>query len=245
MPDAFSTGGPPDHVIRYEIVLHDGTARLVEVRLDPDDLSLRAPLPDDRPDWTRLDFHQCPHCPLDPESSPHCPAAVALAPLVPLFDDFMSHDRCGVTVRTEQRTVVDPDVSVQHALGSLMGLVMAGSGCPYTAGLRPMARFHLPLASPEETIYRATSMYLLAQYFREDAGLKADWSLDGLSALYSNLQVVNRHLSRRLGSVVSTDSSVNAVISLDVFAAFLPMMIEDSLSELRPVFREWLARPAP
>jgi hypothetical protein len=31
--------------------------------------------------------------------------------------------------------------------------------------VKPMARFHLPLASEEETIYRATTMYLLAQYF--------------------------------------------------------------------------------
>ena len=37
---------------------------------------------------------------------------------------------------------------------------MALSGCPVLEQLKPMARFHLPFASVEETIYRAASMYL-------------------------------------------------------------------------------------
>lgn len=230
-----------EHRVRYRIGFEGGEEADIEVVLDAGTLELLAPLPDERPGWTALEFEMCPHCPLDPATSPHCPAAVALAPLVGVFDRFMSYHRCSLEVETEERRVADPDLAVQKALGSLMGLVMAGSGCPYTAGLRPMARFHLPLASPEETIYRATSMYLLAQYLRERSGLPADWTLEGLSSMYADLQVVNRHLSKRLNSVVSTDSSVNAVISLDVFAAFLPMAIEESLEQLRPYFGAWLA----
>ena len=231
---------PDDHVVRYEIDFEDGPTTVFEVRLDAATLALKSPLPEDPPAWTELGFHVCPHCPLEPETSPRCPAAVALAPLVEVFDAFMSHHGCALTVHTAERTVTADRLQVQKALGSLMGLVMAASGCPYTARLRPMARFHLPLASPEETIYRATSMYLLAQYFREGEGLEPDWTLEGLSELYADLQVVNRHLSRRLNAVVSTDSAVNAVVSLDVFAAFLPMVIGESLSDLRPVFRRWL-----
>ena len=55
---------------------------------------------------------------------------------------------------------------------SLIGIYMVTSGCPIMDKLRPMARFHLPFASTEETIYRAISTYLLGQYFLEQKGKK-------------------------------------------------------------------------
>ena len=36
------------------------------------------------PAWTRLDFHQCPNCPLTPATHPHCPMAARFAGLVEL-----------------------------------------------------------------------------------------------------------------------------------------------------------------
>ena len=57
---------------------------------------------------------------------------------------------------------------------------MATSGCPHMDFFKPMARFHLPLANAEETVYRATSMYLLAQYFLQREGKEADMELEGL-----------------------------------------------------------------
>lgn len=227
--------------VRYRFDFPDGSEEVILVELDGETVELRSPLPEEPPPWTELGFEQCPHCPLDPSESPHCPAAVALAPLVESFDHVMSHDRCRVEVVTAERTVVEEDVAIQKALGSLMGLVLAASACPYTSRLRPMARFHLPLASTDETIYRATSMYLLAQYFVAGGEVEeGDWEMEGLSSLYDDLRVVNRRLSERLASVVATDSSVNAVIGLDVFAAFLPMAIEGSLAQLRPYFEAWI-----
>ena len=43
-----------------------------------------------------------------------------------------------------------------------------------------MAQFHLPLANDSETIYRAASMYLLAQYFLKREGRDADLEIEGL-----------------------------------------------------------------
>lgn len=225
--------------VRYSFEFSDGSSEVILVELDERTLALRSPLPAEPPPWTALEFEQCPHCPLDPEESPRCPAALALAPLVKAFDHVMSHDRCRLEVTTAERTVVEEDVAIQKALGSLMGLIMAASGCPYTSLLRPMARYHLPLASTEETIYRATSMYLLAQYFLYLEGEESDWEMEGLAALYDDLRVINRQLSERLSQVVATDSSVNAVIGLDVFAAFLPLAIQTSLAQLRPYFQAW------
>ncbi len=99
-----------------------------------------------------------------------------------------------------------------------------------------MARFHLPSASAGETIYRATSMYLLAQYFRKKAGKKAELDLQGLKEIYKNMQILNSAIAERLRSASKTDSSVNAVILLDMFTLVLPVAIEDSLAELRDLF---------
>ncbi|MCP4400992.1 MAG: hypothetical protein GY801_27310 [bacterium] len=47
-----------------------------------------------------------------------------------------------------------------------------------------MAHFHQPLANVEETIFRATSMYLLSQYFAKQEGKEAKFELDGLEEIY-------------------------------------------------------------
>ena len=55
------------------------------------------------------------------------------------------------------------ETSAQQAMSSVLGLIMATSGCPWTDRLRPMARFHLPFASEAETLYRSVGMFLLAR----------------------------------------------------------------------------------
>jgi hypothetical protein len=76
-----------------------------------------------------------------------------------------------------------------------MGLIMATSGCPSLSYLKPMARFHLPLATAEETVYIATSMYLLAQYFLQKEGHKADLNLEGLLEIYHNIELINQAIA--------------------------------------------------
>ena len=118
---------------------------------------------------------------------------------------------------------------------------MATSACPHTAHFRPMARFHLPLASKEETLYRATSMYLLAQYFAYRDGENPDLDLSGLARIYANLEIVNRAMARRLRSASEQDAAVNAVVILDVLAKTLPHSIVDNLVGMRQLFSSFLA----
>jgi hypothetical protein len=122
----------------------------------------------------------------------------------------------------------------------MMGLVIATSGCPHAAFFRPMARFHLPLASKEETIFRATSMYLLAQYFLKKAGRAADFDLAGLIKIYDNMQIINNSIVERLRAATTTDSSVNAIVILDNYAKSLPFAIEKSLEDIRYLFSPFL-----
>ena len=226
------------HLIRYRFVMDDGTRAEFDVVLDHE--TLRLPEPGARyPEWAALDFHQCPHCPLTPGPGVPCPAAAQLARLVTFFDHLPSHEGARVEVSTSERTVVQ-QTTVQRGVSALMGLIMATSGCPLTTFFRPMARFHLPFANAEETTYRAVSTYLLAQYFRRRRGEDADLELDGLTRLYEDIHRLNRAFAKRLRGAKGTDSSVNAVILLDVLAGALTSESDDRLPALEGAFRPYL-----
>ena len=210
------------------------------LQLDAETLELQ--LTDDEsqflPTWARLDVHQCPNCPLTVKTHPYCPLTVNIANIVKRFDHMASYDEIHLKVTTKER-VISQDTTLQRGIGSLIGLVIPTCGCPHTAFLRPMARFHLPLATEEETIYRTTSMYLLAQYFKIKDGNEADFDLKNLVIAYQNIHIVNAAITKRLQSSNKTDSTINGVILLDLFAKALPFVIEDSLEEIRYLFEPY------
>jgi hypothetical protein len=225
--------------IRYCFRFPDGRQENYDLKLDAVTLDLLCERPELLPPWTSLDFHRCPNCPLPSQTHPHCPSAAGLVELVTGCSKLPSYDELHVDVITPERTV-SKKTSAQRGLSSLMGLIMATSGCPHTSFFKPMARFHLPLASEEETIYRASSMYLLAQYFAHRQGLDADLELKGLKKIYENIQTINRAMSERLRAASKEDSSVNALIILDILAKTLPYAIKDSLEEIRYLFKPFL-----
>lgn len=188
------------------------------------------------PAWTSLEFQQCANCPLRPETTPHCPMAVRFVPLVAMVGALRSYDQVEVRVETPERTV-SKDTTVQRGIGALMGLLSASSACPRVDFLRPMAHFHLPFASEEETIYRAASTYLLAQYFIEREGGIPDWELDGLKANYLALQTVNAGMAKRLKHAITADGAINAFLLLDLLAKVLPCTIDEQLDELKAKLR--------
>ena len=96
------------------------------------------------------------------------------------------------------------------------------------------------LANEEETTFRATSMYLLAQYFMKKIGKEFDHELDGLSKIYDNIKVVNSSIAQRLRHASKTDSTLNAIVLLDVFANTIPFIIKSSLDEIRYLFAPYL-----
>ncbi|NOR52185.1 MAG: hypothetical protein GQ470_06150 [Gammaproteobacteria bacterium] len=103
-----------------------------------------------------------------------------------------------------------------------------------------MARFHLPLASDEETLFRAAGMYLLAQYYLQKDGKGSELELNGLTDIYNNLHLINKMIAERIRSVAQSDSSVNAVILLDMFTNVMPFAIEDHMDEIRHLFEAYL-----
>jgi hypothetical protein len=228
--------------VRYTFKVGKGRNKVEEVfdlQFDAKNLELQGNIPKVLPDWAKLDFYQCSNCPLDVREYPYCPMAANLVNIVSRFDSLLSYNEIHLVVTTKERTISQL-TTIQRAVGSLMGLVIATCGCPHSVFFKPMARFHLPLANNQETIYRAASMYLLAQYFLRKKGKPVDWNLRGLEEIYTNIQVVNFTIAERLRAATKTDSVLNALVELDIYAQTLSLVIEDSLEEIRFLFDPYL-----
>ena len=218
--------------------------RVADTSLYEYEVSLEPPKPDARkdvsqPTWTKLAFHQCANCTLSSDDHPYCPVAVRLPSLVDMANRLHSYDRITVEVELRERRIIQ-ETTAQRAVSSLLGLVMATSECPHMVYLRPMARFHLPLASEEETEYRAASMYLLAQYYLHREGRSVDLTLKGLTKIYRELQRVNMALADRIRAASSQDTARNAIVLLDIFAKVVPYSIEGSMQEFQHLFAAYL-----
>jgi hypothetical protein len=221
--------------IGYRFDLPDGSQKSMDFTFGAADFRLANAPPAEPPFWTDLKFNQCANCPLNAAEHPHCPAALQMASAIEPLKALVSFDTVGVTVTQAERTMY-AETTAQQAMSSVLGLIMATAGCPWTDRFRPMARFHLPFASEAETLYRTISMFLLA---RELAGTSGEHGFAALEELYENLHVVNRDMSRRLGAATRTDPARNAMALLDAYTTLLPAALECSLEELKPLFDAW------
>ncbi|MBJ6724123.1 DUF6901 family protein [Geomesophilobacter sediminis] len=226
--------------IRYRFSFPDGTCFEHAVVLDPgSSLLLRPADRGELPEWTRLEKYRCPNCSLDASAHRHCPVAANLADIVATFRGHLSFQEVQVTVLTRQRSFAAA-TSLQLGLSSLIGLVMATSGCPVLDPFRPMARFHLPFATVEETGYRMVSMYLTAQYFRHAEGLPTDLDLEGLKEICEAVEDLNAAFALRLWEAVDNDANVNSLINLDCFAKATQQAVRLGLEEYRACFESYL-----
>lgn len=229
--------------IDYHFKFEDETTESCRLVIDSNRIELLNQKPENPPKWTRLEFHQCPNCPLHVSEHPHCPLSLNLVFLVKLVDRICSYDKLKVIITTAERRVAQ-ETSAQRAISSIMGVAMATSGCPHAAFFKPMARFHLPFANEEETLFRSVASYLLAQYFIRKEGKPFDFELTGLKAIYKEIKIVNSAIAKRLRIASKTDTSVNSLILLDIHASTMPMVIEESLEELRYLFEPYFRATA-
>ncbi len=231
----------PSLSLTYRFKFLDGKEKEFLVQLDRTNCSLIAPKRENLPEWTELAFKQCSNCPLSKEEHTHCPVAVNIIDIVEFFQDSQSIEQAIVEVDTRQRVTKRGKTALFPAISSLIGIHMVTSGCPILDKLRPMARFHLPFADTEETVYRALSMYALAQYFRYKKGEKADWDFDGLKKIYQDINRLNIDFSKRLYNDSISEATTNAITSLDCFAQEIDFSIsEDMLEDIQVLFNGYL-----
>jgi len=231
--------------IKYSLKSTDIDFR-VDLVFDKNDFSLLN-LNDGENDWARLAFHKCSHCPLKQEDFPYCPLARAIDSIIAKIHDFLSYDEVHAQVEYHNR-IVSADITVQRALSSLLGLIIPASGCPHTRYFRPMSRFHLPFADIEEKIFRATTMFLLAQYFihKRCGCIPTDFSR--LEAIYNNVHIVNTQISKRLREFCKNDSPLNAITILDTLTVSIHSALKHDLDKFEPyfsAFSEGIVPPSP
>ena len=133
--------------------------------------------------------------------------------------------------------------SLQEAVRSLIGLMMALSSCPAMMMLRPMAYFHLPLGNPKDTSFRILGMYLLGQYIRKQRGLSADWDLKGLPGIFEKIHGTNERISERLRSAATEDATVNSLVILDIFVHSVGRDLNADLKRWEKLFSVYLEDP--
>ena len=221
----------------YQFSFSDGYQK--EFQVDFDRESLQSKLPDGTcyPDWAQLECHQCKSCPLTSEDYLYCPLAVNLVPIIYWCKDLVSYDEVDVVVTSAERQVC-AHTSLQHAVSSLLGLLMSSSACPNMNFLRPLARFHLPLATHEETIFRAVSATFLRKFFDKEERKSNEDPLGVLKQQYQELQDLNRFIANRVRSAIERDAAINAIVLLDVLSKKVSFSIDDSLQQIRYLFED-------
>lgn len=221
---------------QYTINFDDTNNKTFEINVDEKTFIIKDDDNVAAPEWTLLANNKCTHCPYNTDKVKYCPVAKNLSQAADTFGDKKSFTEVTVFVKTENR-MYGKKTDLQTALFSLFGLLMATSNCPHLHIFKPMARFHLPFSTTEETTVRSLGMHLIHEYllFQENENHKI--SLDNLTKKYEAVADVNRGIIQRIRSLKGGgDASKNAVIVLDNFASLLPLEISSGLSEIKNLF---------
>lgn len=187
------------------------------------------------PSWTSLEFRKCNLCPLDSEVVSFCPVAFNISGVMTSFGPHVSTEKCFVRCLTFQRSYSRTS-DVMSGLASILSLIVFSSPCPYLENLRSLARFHLPFFTPEESLVRIISFYLLSQYFVHKKSGKPDWDLKKLNESFVWLKMIQEGMMARTKGRFEGDACVNALHSFHVMIQFISFEIESSLECIETFF---------
>ncbi len=221
------------HMIEYAFELDNGKKIGFKVVFNRVHENIR--VPGAYPPWTMLNFKKCSNCTLSDKDHLYCPTAVDIKSVVAEFAEISSINEMNVVVRMPDRTI-KKKCDAQTGLNSLLGLMMATSACPILSRLNSLARFHLPFASFNETLYRTVGDYLIKQYLIKTDGGVPDFELKGLETLYRELALLNQCFLERLKEVAKLDSSINVIANL----SSLSMIVQFSINERLKSFKEFI-----
>ena len=124
------------------------------------------------------------------------------------------------------------ETDTQSGLISLFGLIMSTSACPHLSWFKPLARFHLPFATVDETMFRILSVALIREYFNEGDNL-----VEGIQDIYSNIEKVNLGIIDRIRSHAKGDADANAIAALDLFGKLFEFELNSQFSTIRKYFK--------
>lgn len=217
--------------VTYRIKQPDGETVEFDIRLD--EHGLLEGMTDTGPDWTCLEGERCGDC---TARHKNCRAAVAIAPVVDAFKAMDSLQQVKVCVTMGDATT-EVNCSVAKVATSIMGLCMAASGCSKIAPFRAMALYHQPFSTLEETVIRAAGFMLLGRWAH--GTLAAEDPFGPLIDAWERLEEVNARIGRSLQDYCHTDSALNGLVNLDIFAKAGPFGLTNALEALKPALLAW------
>ena len=221
--------------IVYKFSLNNGQEKFFNILLNPETISIIQHQSEPLPDWAKLKYHQCKCCPLETLGNPYCPVAVNISNIVEEFKDSVSYDDCLVSCSTPERTYLKK-TSIMEGISSILGIIMATSNCPIMDFFKPMARFHLPFSTSDETAVRVTSMFLLQQYLEYGNDSADNINLNKLEQHYNKVNKVNEGILKRISSLGSKDADKNAIIMLHSLSQIFSLEINYSLESIAHLF---------
>jgi hypothetical protein len=222
-----------EYTITYHLEMEGGKTLSYGLTIDRATLLSRVEMPADPPAWAKLENERCNAC--EYAGSAYCPIAIRLAAPLKAFNGLVSHAPAVTTVETPERFYVRKG-DVQDALRSLFGLIMATSGCPRMHPFRYMARYHLPFATLDETIYRITASYLLGQVFRHADKNVLPFDMKSIQSLYNTMETLNEGMSKRLRGASEGDGALNAIVILSSYSTLIPILMDAELRKLKEMF---------
>ena len=220
----------PEKIIEYIFDL--GQGQEIRFRINANRENDPSKIQTNPHEWTLLSHCQCEHCPLSSQTHKYCPAALDMEEIINRFSPVVSFKKVNVTVKTADRDY-HKCCDAQTGVNSLLGLVMATSGCPVFADFRSIAHHHLPFSSFEETLYRVVGDYLIKQYFSYHDGKAPDMELEGLTQRYEKLEEVNRCFAKRIQEVCTEESSINAFVMFFGISNLITCSLKTYLDKIR------------
>ena len=213
---------------RYVFSIQDKPQYEIPVSIDSETLNLIDRSDRQHEPWTELQHHQCPNCPLDPGDVRYCPVAANISNVILQFKDGLSIETTHVTAIGPERTY-SKTTDLQRGLNSIFGLIMASSDCPHFQWLKPLARFHLPFASFEETLFRALSSCTLSELIEHKTVRDIDNICELVKHRYEQLAIINASLIKRIGHIGKGEADRNAIVTFHSYCQMFNLSLSGEL----------------
>jgi len=193
------------------------------------------PQPKNSAVWTTTAFHHCDGC----INNEHCPLALSLQDPIEKLKHLDPHQTTHINVYTEERNY-QKETTIQEALGSLYGLIIARSGCHEFNILRDLSWFHLPFATMEESLLRFAGRYLLHCHADKEYQLDGQAITDQIKAMFENFHHANNCIVSRLNKaeVEGVNLPFNAVTQLDSLGGLVLAAFENHSTTLQGLLKK-------
>ncbi len=223
---------------KYQFGFNNNYSKEFMFNINADTLRLIHPEKKSTPSWTKLGCNKCPNCPLDEDQHQSCPAASIISNVVEFLQEALPTENVQVLVETVTRNF-SKSTTLAEGLSSMLGLVIASSGCPIFGKLTALARNHLPFEDAQEKIYRSLGMYLLYQKFSEKGKNDPDWKLDHFTNFYQEINIASASFCERLKEVPIEENNLSMLTNLSCFNKYLDFKISgENVDELQKLFEK-------